>query len=82
MGLLRSLRARLLIIGVVPVLVALFVTAALTVRSLSSFSNAQRDERRAQRVQEEKRIVTGFAQIYGRLLNQVYSGRKIGRAHV
>jgi two-component system sensor histidine kinase BaeS len=75
MGLLRSLRARLLIIGVVPVLVALFVTAALTVRSLSSFSNEQRDERRAQQVQEEKRIVTGFAQIYGRLLNRVYSGR-------
>ena len=75
MLLLRSLRARLLIIGVVPVLVALFVTAALTVRSLSAFSNTQRDERRAQQVLEEKRIVTGFAQIYGRLLNQAYRGR-------
>ena len=52
MLLLRSLRARLLIIGVVPVLVALFVTAALTVRSLSSFSDTQREERRAQRVSE------------------------------
>ena len=39
------------------------------------FVRAGRDERRAQQVQEEKRIVTGFAQIYGRLLNQVYSGR-------
>ena len=75
MLLLRSLRARLLIIGVVPVLVALFVTAALTVRSVSTFSNDQRDERRSQQVLEEKQIVTGFAQIYGRLLNQAYRGR-------
>ena len=75
MLLLRSLRARLLIIGVVPVLVALFVTAALTVRSLSTFSNDQRDERRAQQVLEQKRIVTGFAQIYGRLLRQAYLGK-------
>ena len=42
MGLLRSLRARLLIIGVVPVLVALFVTAALTVRSLSASISTRR----------------------------------------
>ncbi len=75
MLLLRSLRARLLIIGVVPVLVALFVTAALTVRSLSTFSNTQRDDRRAQQVVEQKRIVTGFAQIYGRLLRQAYLGK-------
>ena len=68
MLLLRSLRARLLIIGVVPVLVALLVTAALTVRSVGTFSDKQRDERREQQVREMERAVTGLSRIYQRFL--------------
>ena len=48
MLLLRSLRARLLIIGIVPVLAALIVTAVMTVRSVNQFSESQRYEARTQ----------------------------------
>ena len=64
MLLLRSLRARLLIIGVVPVLVALLVTAALTIRSVGAYSDTQQNERRAQQVREMERAATGLSRIY------------------
>ena len=76
MLLLRSLRARLLIIGVVPVLVALIVTAALTVRSVGSFSDKQRAERRAQQVQEMERAATGLSRIYTRFLTPALLGQR------
>ncbi|MEI6688311.1 MAG: HAMP domain-containing sensor histidine kinase [Thermoleophilia bacterium] len=76
MLLLRSLRARLLIIGVVPVLVALFVTAALTVRSVGSFSDQQRAERRAQQVREMERAATGLSRIYTRFLTPAMLGQR------
>ena len=76
MLLLRSLRARLLIIGVVPVLVALIVTAALTVRSVGSFSDKQRAERRAQQVQEMQRAATGLSRIYTRFVTPALLGQR------
>lgn len=76
MLLLRSLRARLLIIGVVPVVVALVVTAALTVRSVGSFSDKQRAERRAQQVQEMERAATGLSRIYTRFLTPALLGQR------
>ncbi len=76
MLLLRSLRARLLIIGVVPVLVALLVTAALTVRSVGTFSDRQQSERRAQQEQELERIATGLSRVYGRLIQPAVLGKR------
>jgi signal transduction histidine kinase len=75
MLLLRSLRARLLIIGVVPVLVALLVTAALTVRSVGTFSDHQQGERRAQQVREMERAATGLSRIYTRFLRPAVLGQ-------
>ncbi len=74
MLLLRSLRARLLIIGIVPVLVALLVTSVLVVRSVNSFSESQRQEKRAQQVVEMERIVTGLSRVYGRMIGRVVLG--------
>jgi signal transduction histidine kinase len=65
MLLLRSLRARLLIIGVVPVLVALLVTAALTVRSVGAYSDEQQSKLRVQQVDDEKRIAASLSRVYG-----------------
>ena len=76
MLLLRSLRARLLIIGVVPVLVALFITAALTVRSVGSYSDTQRQEKRAQQTAELERIATGLSRVYGRLIGPAVLGSR------
>ncbi len=76
MLLLRSLRARLLIIGIVPVLVALLVTSVLVVRSVNSFSESQRQEKRAQQVVEMERIVTGLSRVYGRMIGRVVLGGK------
>lgn len=76
MLLLRSLRARLLIIGVVPVLVALFITAALTVRSVGAFSDRQRGERQDQQVREMERAATGLARIYTRFLMPATLGQQ------
>lgn len=76
MLLLRSLRARLLIIGVVPVLVALLVTAALTVRSVGTYSERQQNERRAQQVREMKRAATGLSRIYTRIVFDATLGKR------
>ena len=74
MLLLRSLRARLLIIGVVPVVVALLVTAALTLRSVGTYSDKQQGERRAQQIRDEKRIATSLSRIYGPFINAAVLG--------
>ena len=71
---LRSLRGRLLIIGVVPVVVALAVTAVLTVRSVGSFADAQRQEKRAQQAAELERIATGLSRLYGRQIRPAVLG--------
>jgi two-component system sensor histidine kinase BaeS len=66
MPLLRSLRARLLIIGIVPVLVALTVTSVLTVRSVDAFAERQEERERAQQVRDLERLATGLSRIYAR----------------
>ena len=74
MLLLRSLRARLLIIGVVPVVVALAVTAILTVRSVTTFSDGQRQQERAQQAAELERIATSLSRLYGRQIRPAVLG--------
>ncbi|MGI9116137.1 MAG: sensor histidine kinase [Gaiellales bacterium] len=71
---LRSLRARLLLVGIVPVVVALAVTAVLTVRSLNHFAEEQRAAVRQQQVGELERIVTGLSRVYGRLVGPAVLG--------
>lgn len=75
MLLLRSLRTRLLIIGVVPVLVALLVTAVMTVRSVNQFSDHQRYEARTQQEYDLKRLTTGLSREYALLLSGLFIGK-------
>lgn len=75
MLLLRSLRARLLIIGIVPVLVALIVTAVLAVRSVNAFAEQQQREKREQQITDLQRITTGFSRYYGVRLQQAFLNR-------
>ena len=75
MLLLRSLRARLLIIGVVPVLMALAVTAVMTVRSVNQFSDHQRYEARTQQEHDLKRLTTGLSREYALLLSGLFIGK-------
>ena len=75
MLLLRSLRARLLIIGVVPVLVALVVTAVMTVRSVNQFSDHQRYEARTQQERDLKRLTTGLSREYALLISGLFIGK-------
>ena len=77
MLLLRSLRARLLIIGIVPVLVALAVTSVLTVRSVDAFAERQRSEERVQQVHDLERLATGLSRVYGRLIRPAVLGEKV-----
>ena len=72
---LRSLRSRLLIVGVVPVVVAVSVSAILTVRSVSTFAQAQRAEKRVQQQQELQRIATGLSRLYGRQVRPAVLGQ-------
>ena len=76
MLLLRSLRARLLIIGIVPVLVALVVTAVMTVRSVNQFSDHQRYEARMQQERDLKRLTTGLSREYAPLIGGLFKGKK------
>ena len=76
MLLLRSLRARLLIIGIVPVLVALVVTAVMTVRSVNQFSDHQRYEARTQQERDMKRLTTGLSREYAPLIAGLFIGKK------
>ena len=76
MLLLRSLRARLLIIGVVPVLAALLVTAVMTVRSVNQFSDHQRYEARTQQESDLKRLTTGLSREYALLLSGLFIGKR------
>ena len=76
MLLLRSLRARLLIIGIVPVLVALVVTAVMTVRSVNQFSDHQRYEARTQQERDMKRLTTGLSREYTPLIAGLFIGKK------
>ncbi len=76
MLLLRSLRARLLIIGIVPVLVALVVTAVMTVRSVNQFSEYQRYEARTQQERDLKRFTTGLPREYAPLVGGLFIGKK------
>lgn len=76
MLLLRSLRARLLIIGIVPVLVALIVTAVLTVRSVNQFSDHQRYEARTQQERDLKRLTEGLSREYAPLIGGLFIGKK------
>ncbi|MSO47497.1 MAG: HAMP domain-containing histidine kinase [Thermoleophilia bacterium] len=75
MLLLRSLRARLLIIGIVPVFAALAVTAVMTVRSINQFSEQQRAQAQAQQLKEMKRLTTGLSREYSILLSGAFLGR-------
>ncbi len=75
MLLLRSLRARLLIIGIVPVLAALVVTAVMTVRSVNQFSDHQRYEARTQQEYDLKRLTTGLSREYALLLSGLFIGK-------
>ena len=75
MLLLRSLRARLLIIGVVPVLVARVVTAVMTVRSVNQFSDHQRYEARTQQEHDLKRLTTGLSREYALLISGLFIGK-------
>ena len=76
MLLLRSLRARLLIIGIVPVLVALVVTAVMTVRSVNQFSESQRYEARTQQERDLKRLTTGLSREFAPLIGGLFIGKK------
>ncbi len=76
MLLLRSLRARLLIIGIVPVLAALIVTAVMTVRSVNQFSESQRYEARTQQERDLKRLTTGLSREFAPLIGGLFIGKK------
>ena len=78
MLLLRSLRARLLIIGIVPVLAALIVTAVMTVRSVNQFSDQQRYEVRTQQERDLKRLTTGLSREFAPLIGGLFIGEKNG----
>ena len=69
---LRSLRARLLIIGIVPVVVALAVTAVLTVRSVDRFADEQREVKRAEQVRDLRQAATALSKLYGDRLREAF----------
>ncbi|MEY4225932.1 MAG: hypothetical protein RL190_689 [Actinomycetota bacterium] len=69
---LRSLRARLLIIGIVPVVVALAVTAVLTVRSVDRFADQQREVKRAEQVRDLRQAATALSKLYGDRLPEAF----------
>jgi len=69
---LRSLRARLLIIGIVPVVVALAVTAVLTVRSVDQFADEQREVKRAEQVRDLRQAATALSKLYGDRLREAF----------
>jgi signal transduction histidine kinase len=69
---LRSLRARLLIIGIVPVVVALAVTAVLTVRSVDRFADDEREVKRAEQVRDLRQAATALSKLYGDRLQEAF----------
>jgi len=74
---LRSLRARLLIIGIVPVVVALAVTAVLTVRSVGDFADQQREVKRAEQVRDLRQAATAISKIYAERFRPAFLGEAV-----
>ena len=77
---LRSLRARLLIIGIVPVVVALAVTAVLTVRSVDRFADEQREVKRAEQVRDLRQAATAISKIYAERFGPAFMGEEVPEA--
>lgn len=69
---LRSLRARLLIIGIVPVVVALAVTAVLAARSVDRFADEQQAVKRAEQVRALRGTATALSKLYGERLGEAF----------
>jgi len=69
---LRSLRARLLIIGVVPVVVALAVTAVLAARSVDRFADEQQAVKRAEQVRALRGTAQALSKLYSDRLGEAF----------